>query len=538
MAERVVADAPGSPGRLRFGHVLIRDTLYDELTAARRLRLHQRAGEALEAIHGADLGPHLAELAHHYLAAAPAGRADKAVEYARRAGDRAGSQLAYEEAMRLYERALTLVDEPIGRCELLLALGEARARVGDRPASKQAFRECADLAEGRGLAEHLAHAALGYGGRIIWEVSRDDDVHAQLLERAIAAIGEDDSELRVRLLASLAGGPLRDARYPPQRRAALSEEALAIARRLDDAATLAYAIHGYILGHHSPEHTPRQLELATELIDIAMRVGEKERAVDGREERLDALIELGDVEAARAELEAMAALAHELRQPSQDWLVTVYRALLALLKGELAEAESFIAEARALGERAQSWNAAVTYGLQLYVLRREQGRLEEIEDLVGRAVGEYPTYPIWRCVSVHLAAQLGRAPEARDALEALAADGFAGLPFDEEWLVGTSLLAEAASALGHGPIAAALYRLLLPYGDRVAISYPEISIGAVARYLGLLATAMEQWDDAERHFRDAIEIHERIGARTWLARTQHDLAGMRLARDAASGRPA
>jgi predicted ATPase len=45
MAERVIGDVPGSPGRLRFGHALIRDTLYDELTPARRLQLHQRAGE-------------------------------------------------------------------------------------------------------------------------------------------------------------------------------------------------------------------------------------------------------------------------------------------------------------------------------------------------------------------------------------------------------------------------------------------------------------------------------------------------------------
>ena len=73
MAERVVSDVPGSPGRLRFGHALIRDTLYDELTSARRLQLHQHAGEALEAVYSADLEPHLAELAHHFLAAAPAG---------------------------------------------------------------------------------------------------------------------------------------------------------------------------------------------------------------------------------------------------------------------------------------------------------------------------------------------------------------------------------------------------------------------------------------------------------------------------------
>src|SRR5919108_4946186 len=110
MSERILGDVPGAPGRLRFGHALIRDTLYDELTPARRLQLHREVGEALEAVYAADLDAHLAELAHHFFAAAPAGVAEKAVDYARRGGDRAASQLAYDEAVRLYDMALTLVD--------------------------------------------------------------------------------------------------------------------------------------------------------------------------------------------------------------------------------------------------------------------------------------------------------------------------------------------------------------------------------------------------------------------------------------------
>ena len=72
--------------------------------------------------------PHVIEtyehFAQHFLAAAPIGTAGKAIEYLRRAGDRASSQLAYEEAVRLYETALPLVDEATTRCELLLALAQ------------------------------------------------------------------------------------------------------------------------------------------------------------------------------------------------------------------------------------------------------------------------------------------------------------------------------------------------------------------------------------------------------------------------------
>ena len=102
-AERVVVELPGLPTRLRFGHALIRETLYDELTPGRRTQLHRRVGEGLEALYGVDVEPHLAELAHHFLAAVPTGGADKAIGYARGAAEQAAAQLAYEEAARLYE---------------------------------------------------------------------------------------------------------------------------------------------------------------------------------------------------------------------------------------------------------------------------------------------------------------------------------------------------------------------------------------------------------------------------------------------------
>jgi tetratricopeptide (TPR) repeat protein len=534
MAERVIGDVPGSPGRLRFGHALIRDTLYDELTPVRRLRLHRRTGEALEAVYSAALEPHLAELAHHFCAAAPAGDADKAIEYARRAGDHAASQLAYEEAVRLYEMALALAADGITRCDLLLALADAQSRSGDTPGANLTCLEAGELADRLALPERLVRAAAGYGGRMMWEVARGDRHYLSLAERALAVIGEQDSVHRVRLLARLASGPLRDSSFPPERKASLSREALEMARRIGDTATVAYALVGYITSRHSPEFSREQLRVATELVEVATEAGDQERALEGHESRLLALVEFGEMSDARVELESIAQLAERLRQPAQLWAAIVYRALMALLEGRFVEAESLISEAFELGERPHAWNAAVTFRLQLYVLRREQGRLEEVEGLVRRSVTEYPTYAIWRCVLAHMATELGLEAEAREVFEALAADGFRRLPFDEEWLVSLSLLAEIASALGHAPGAAALYEQLLPWSGRVGVSYPEISTGSVARYLGLLAAMLGRPDDAGRHFEDALEMNRRIGARPWLARTQLDYAAMLLARDGES----
>jgi tetratricopeptide (TPR) repeat protein len=416
------------------------------------------------------------------------------------------------------------------RCDLLLALGDAYARAGDTPRSKETYRQAAQLAEALRLPDHLARAALGYGGRLIWDVSRDDPHLVPLLERALAALGDEDSTLRVRLLARLAGGPLRDSTADAGLRRSVGAEALEMARRIGEPSTLAYSLLGYIGSQHSPDFTPDQVELAEELVGVALEAGDLERALEGYDNHLEASIELGDVPTAYADLEAMTDLAEQLRQPAQRWLVAVLRALLALLEGRFDEAEKLITETRLVGERAQSWNAAVTYGLQLFLLRRDQGRLEEVEQLGRRAVTEYPTYPIWRCVLANMLAELGSTAEARSEFEALAANGFTALPFDEEWGVSLCFLAETAARLGDHQHAQTLYELLHPYSDRVAISYPEISLGPVSRFLGILASTTARYDDAAGHFEDALALNERIGARPWLAHTHDDYGHMLLRR--------
>jgi predicted ATPase len=128
----VVEELPGSVGRLRFGHALMRDALYEEIPAAHRARLHRRVGEVLEVLYAGNSDAHLAELARHFALAVAAAAPEKAIEYTKRAGDEATRVLAYEEGARLYGLALQIIDEMDSpdeetRSELLLALGEVQA---------------------------------------------------------------------------------------------------------------------------------------------------------------------------------------------------------------------------------------------------------------------------------------------------------------------------------------------------------------------------------------------------------------------------
>ena len=226
-------------------------------------------------------------------------------------------------------------------------------------------------------------------------------------------------------------------------------------------------------------------------------------------------------------------LAGELRQPAQDWFVAVYGRCWRSSRAADEAEELILQRARALGERAQSWNAEVAWRLQLYVLRGEQGRLAEVDGPGPRGRStEYATYPLWGCVLARRRPHVGPARTRRARrLSALVADDFAALPFDEEWLVAQALLAEAASLIGHREAAAVLHERLLPYAGHVTVSYPEISVGFVSRYLGILATTLERHEDAEAHFEHSLASHERTGARSWLAHTRRNYADMLVLRD-------
>jgi DNA-binding SARP family transcriptional activator len=526
LTARVVSDRPEGAGRLRFAHVLIRDTLYEGLTSARRVRLHKLVVDVLEALYGDEPGPHLAELAYHSVA----GRdLDRGLRYAWRAGDHALALLAYEEAARLYGTALEAVElarppnEP-ARCELLLAVGEAEVRAGEVASAKKAFLDAAGIARRLSLSHELARAAAGYGGRFMWARAAGDDRLVPLLEEGLAALAEEDVELRARLLARLAG-VLRD-EHSRDRRDLLSKEAVELARRAGNPAALAYALDGRLAAISAPDTVDECLALISELRDVADRIGDPERVVNALDHKRTRQLMTGHLREAEAALEVEGHLFHELRQPAQLWQVYSSRAMFALATGRLSEAEELVPRAFAFGERTLPDVAIPVYRLQCHALRDFRGRLGEIVPAIRALVAEYPTRPAFRCTLAQVHARLGHVTEAQRALDGLAQDDFSALPFDQEWLYGMSLLAETSALLGHSDPAAVLYRLLVPWGAFSAADHPEGFRGSISRYLGLLAMTTQSWDAAQLHFEDALAANARMGARPWLAHSENDYARM------------
>jgi tetratricopeptide (TPR) repeat protein len=208
--------------------------------------------------------------------------------------------------------------------------------------------------------------------------------------------------------------------------------------------------------------------------------------------------------------------------------------MLALMEGRLPDAEQLISDTVALGTRSQSWNAVVSERLALFVLRRAQGGLAELEDTIKRSVREYPPLLRFRCALAHVYGELGRKRDASAALDELMTDDLGNEYVDAEWLLSITLLADPCALVGDKDAATKLYALLAPYEGLYTQAPVEATFGTVARALGVVATVIERFDDAERHFALAIETEQKMKAHPWLAHTQHNLATMLIRRGATS----
>ena len=540
-AAGLLAEDHARVGCYRFSHDLVRETLYDELSGVRRARLHGRVGAALEALGVGGRDAPWSELAHHFvLAAAGGGEIGPAVEYSVRAAQEATSSLAYEEAVTHYERALAALDrgrQPAGerRCRLLLALGDARWRAGDVAGARSTFLDAADAARALPSPELLAEAVLGFGGGLLraWHATRGafGDRPGRLLGEALEAVGPGDSALRARLLGLLAEELYYTAN--DSRREQLSREAVDMARRLGDPGSLALALCSRCLAVWGPDHLGERLGAAAEVIRLAEELGDRQLLTIGRQYLFVAQVEQGDIGAASATLDAYEALADELRQPLAQWETRRFRAMQALFEGRFQDAERLALEALAIGQSVEEPDAMAVFGVQLAIVRLEQGRLAELETALRGFVEEFSESPAWRAALALLVLELGGREEARAEFESLAADDFAGLPRNFAWLAGVAMLAQVCAALGDAERAAVLLDLLSPFAGRNVVTADRQSWGSAASYLGLLARTTGDLDGAERWFERAVDHNARMGATPWLAHTRCDFGALLMDR----GRP-
>jgi tetratricopeptide (TPR) repeat protein len=504
---RLVIEIPGTVGRFHFAHALVRETLYDELSTARRVRMHRRIAQALEAMTAPGGELPYAQLAYHWFEAASAGDIDTALGYTMQAGQRALEQLAYEEAVGHFDRALHLLDlcdtpDDRVRYDALMALADAHYRISDKEAAQKSGRAALEAARRIGDGVLIARALLSISGEFFVGESNPEII--AMLEEALTVLPEGDSAERVKVLARL-GRELYFGNQP-ERMHRIGEEAIAAARRLGDPVALGNALSTGFTVADGPAELENALAMAQESLRLGIETHDAETIHWARLSMVISAGAIGDYDAIDEAIEEQQAFADEVRIPRMSWHPTLWRAGAAIARGELDEGERLALEAFTLGQEAADDVSLQMLGIQLFALRYEQGRVEEVRSTLQSLVDDFPNVPSWRAGLALIEAEAGRTQEAMTHIEFAARDRFAILPVDANWLPGMAVIADAVYLVEAAEVAATAYDLLLPFEHRfVLIGQGAERFGSVARVLGCLAATCGRYDDAIAHFERGIE---------------------------------
>ncbi len=505
----------------RFTHELVRRALYDRLSRVKRAELHLRVGQALEDA-GKVSGRSLVDLAHHFAAAAQLGGAQRAIDYNLRAARAASGALAFADAAARLRTAIELgiEDEP-ERAAVLLELGAASHRAGEAIDAQRALAAAAQIGRDLGDPEVLGLAAIGYE-EACWRPGLPNGEAVLMLEEALAAVneaGDGHEELRIGLLAGLARavGLQGDA----ERGAVVRDSAIALAREIGDRPGLARVLCG---SYWSRGATPLEeiLAMLTEARDIASELGDAEAHADAIAWRVPTFVALCDLRAARAEVALLLELAERTAQPFVNHVAEHYGSAVALGDGALAEAEQRAIRSHEWSRLLSGRDASGTFGIQMFGIRREQGRLAELAPAVRILAGDPGRQGPWQPGLVAVLAELGMEAEARRELAGIASSGIDGFRASL-WLGTLVYLTDACSALGDEAMAALLYPELEPFaGGNVMIGHLVACYGSADRYLGMLAATLGEATRAEEHFERGLELNREMEARTWLAHTAYE----------------
>jgi len=531
-AARVVHESKDSLGRYRFSHALVRETLYDELRTVQRVRLHRRIGEEIERRYTDAPEAHLAELAYHYCEAAAGGDVAKAVEYGVRAAEQADRMLAFDEAADHYERALQVAEDTgvldrRAQCELLLKIGDSRAR-GSGPVPAMPFTLRAfELARSLGSAELMAQAALGLVTRGTPFNQETLDVQTRVTEEALAALGPGDSIERVKLMSGLA-----NTRFWVETDAQIAERcrlALEMADRLGDPAAGFAARELRAVALAFEFESPRErFQRAVELLGLAKATGQKRNIAAAYVYLHTAAVANADAAEVDRILLEFARLSSELRDGYSLCSHGIMRASRAIWQGSLDVAEG---EARKAMEIRDSEAVRQTYATVIGLLRRLQGRLAEIVDRTRSGVERFPHVYAYRAHLACQLAELGRLDDARAELARMpVAPVDTWMRRDTNSLMNLALLADAVVLTNFAPLAESIYAALTPFDGGYTAFTGATTYGAVGRHLGNLDAVLGRFDRAEAHFEAGLEVERRMRAPTWEARLQIDYARMLVRR--------
>ncbi|MFE5560078.1 BTAD domain-containing putative transcriptional regulator [Streptomyces sp. NPDC056544] len=498
--------AEPEPGRVRFAHALVRDTLLADLSRLRSSRMHGRIAACLERLAPDDVSA----LAHHYVRAASSATAAKAVAHCLRAARLAESRFAHDVAAVLLAEAVECFERvPVGsggdrdaeRAELLGLLVRAQVRAGAVMAARTTRRTAIDRAVGAGRDDLLVAAFTAWNEPTPWQTRPYGVVDGPVVELLERLLARPDHEPAVRcgLLGAYAA-ELSDAKVAGVRAAA--REALALAEGTGDPALRAGALAALVKELDADLEGPERAALGGELERIGAAHELPGHQWYGMFVRSTALAAEGDVAGARRLVERWTRFARTYRMPGPVAVGEAVEATWAHVEGRFEEAEHLYRQAAVRMARQGSPHAEGILAVAIATLRVSQGRLAQSLPRLRQVYAAFGP-PAGDLLAVALAA----AGEDREAREVL--DRAGPLRTDYFFKVFATFRAMTLVMLRERAGAEELYAALLPYRDAPPPSSGfTVAVRPVARTLGELAVLLGREDEAAGHFARAAAIAE------------------------------
>jgi DNA-binding CsgD family transcriptional regulator/tetratricopeptide (TPR) repeat protein len=341
-----LTEADGGPDRHRFADTTGHEAVLDLLAPSERVRLHARAAEAIGTIHADRIDAHLFELAAHWSAAAVGDHRQPAARWVGRAAEAAMDTSAYDDAIRLFRRALDIGGGALDsgdRCRMLLGLATASYRSSDVDGAVAACREAAALAARMGRPDLQANAA------VVVEPSLVPEVNIQLrrlCETALTALPESEPGLRVRVTARLADvchylGDLSAAH-------AACAQLIELGRRSGDPRAVAIALHAQQLDVSGPDGVDERKRLAEQLQCVAHQLADPAETASAHFWLIDVALQHGDLARAGHELEQAQQAGADTTDVITHWQLRRAQATLAQAQARYDDASRSADDAAAL----------------------------------------------------------------------------------------------------------------------------------------------------------------------------------------------
>lgn len=509
-----------------FRHALIRDTAYQSMISPTRRHYHAAAAGALLSLRAAEIERE-PELAANHLIEAQDYVA--AFDYLKPAAEKALARSASEEAVYHAER-LVAVAENLGEGAMeqqtvaRIMLGRSFESIGRLPEALDLLGRTAETARELGWHAHFVEAVYRFTDAALMSSGEIERAH-RLCKEAFDLVPEDDEPLRCRMLSQLARCGMHAGDF--ENSARHSREAVALAEKLNDLrAQFAVRMSRFfapVIARDASEveNWREQLALMEETAD---QLDDIER---GRDRSLNFYVstEMGDRAQAERSLDRLKEVGKARNHPQLHWVEQHGRAMLAILDGRFDAAEAFAEYALKIGRTTHGAHVEGVYGAQMFTIRREQERLNEIAPVVKRLLDENPEDAAWKPGFAVIAAELGYHDAAKRILGEIADTGF-DLPLDAMYSTTLAYLADVCVLARDHHHARTVYDLLLPYRDiTIMAGVTTVCNGAAARRLAGLSALMGDWATSKSMYETALEIDLNMRAVPWIAHTKADYAG-------------